>query len=646
MIALEQVEESLALFAEGIAGRYIHIRSAGEQEHGERADPLRPAQTTEAIYLPEQLPTADRSAYLVMVLQQLGYRECGTYDFRYQAWCEHAGRTLPVLGPHTQPDRDSDFTKLFGTFPNPAVARRLFLMLEELRINAHVRRAYPGATRYLDAWHAELRNQLPSPEAPFDQLRAFVCGDRGECMAIAPVLIALESTSADVMTTADVLAELYPHFHHGRDILLDALNAEVSGAEWMQREARLEDWKDDLEEKSRQLLAVEMLQAEDALLRDGEDLDGETRDTSQTLYSMKSERDSLARRVEMERAALRHAVGTPKGHTRSFRYDEWNWLEHRYLKRHCRLYEERIQPEAGADVEALRKVIRQWRAQVKSQLSQLKPMGLQRVFRVHDGDELDLNAVLNARQDIRAGISPDERTYSRRDRVQRDICAAFLIDLSASTDDPINPPEPVAHEPDDEVPNLRDPYFEPPEEEPEEEPRKIIHVQREAMLVMASALDVLGDSFGIYGFSGYGHDCVEFYVAKEPDEALNLRVLNNIASMQPKRSTRMGPAIRHTVAKLVNAGQSMKILIVLSDGFPQDCDYGPLRGDHEYGVQDTARALAEATSKGIETFCITVDRSGHDYLKRMCPDSRYLMIDEMEDLPEALTKVYTTLTLR
>jgi len=645
VIALEQVEESLALFAEGLAGRYIHIKSSGEHA-GERRDPLRTEQSAEAIYLPEELPNADRGAYLVLVLQQLGYRECGTFAFRYHAWCEHAGRELPLQKPHVQPDRDSDFTKLFATFANPAAARRLFLLLEELRINAHLRRAYPGAARYLDDWQALMLSEQAPSDAPFDLLSAFVNGDRETCSEIEDNLATLESSSANVFTTADLLVMLYPHFHHDRDLVLDAINAEVSGTEWMQREARLEDWKDDLEEKARQLLAVEMLQAEDALLRDGDQLDGETRDTSQTLYSMKNERDNLARRVEMERAALRYAVGTPKGHTRSFRYDEWNWLEHRYLKRYCRLYEERIQPEAGTDVEELRKVIRQWRTQVKSQLAQLKPMGLQRVYRVHDGDELDLNAVLNARQDIRAGISPDERTYSRRDRVQRDICAAFLVDLSASTDDPINPPEPVAEDPDDDIPNLRDPYYEPVDAEPEEEPRKIIHIQREAMLVMASALDVLGDSFGIYGFSGYGHDCVEYFVAKEPDEALNLRVLNNIAAMQPKRSTRMGPAIRHTITKLVSAGQSMKILIVLSDGFPQDCDYGPIRGDHEYGLQDTARALAEAANKGIETFCITVDRSGHDYLKRMCPYARYLIIDEMEDLPEALTKVYTTLTLR
>ena len=196
--------------------------------------------------------------------------------------------------------------------------------------------------------------------------------------------------------------------------------------------------------------------------------------------------------------------------------------------------------------------------------------------------------------------------------------------------------------------NLRDPYDDDygldlasPEER-----RRIIDVQRESMLVMSAALERLGDSYGIYGFSGYGRECVEFYVAKEPNEPFTQRTLEAIASMKPRRSTRMGPSIRHAVTKLVASGNAMKILIILSDGFPQDADYGPERGDHEYGVQDTAKALSEAQSKGVEVFCVTVDKSGNDYLKRMCPANRYLIIDEIEDLPEKLSAVYQTLSGR
>jgi len=148
----------------------------------------------------------------------------------------------------------------------------------------------------------------------------------------------------------------------------------------------------------------------------------------------------------------------------------------------------------------------------------------------------------------------------------------------------------------------------------------------------------------VYGFSGYGHDGVELFVAKEPDERFGRHTLAAIAGMKPKRSTRMGPAIRHATRKLLDSGNSLKVLLIISDGFPQDCDYGPERGEHEYGVQDTAKALQEAHDKGVETFCVTVDRSGHDYLKRMCPEARYLVIEEIEDLPEQLSKVYEALT--
>ena len=103
-------------------------------------------------------------------------------------------------------------------------------------------------------------------------------------------------------------------------------------------------------------------------------------------------------------------------------------------------------------------------------------------------------------------------------------------------------------------------------------------------------------------------------------------------------------AIRHTARKLQASGAALKVMIIISDGFPQDCDYGPERGEHEYGVQDTAKSLEEAERAGIHTFCITVDRSGHDYLRRMCPDDQYMVIEEIAELPDALQKAYRRLT--
>ena len=626
MIELAEVEERLALFAEGISGRYLHIRAT------EDADPAEAYQSTEVLYLPGELDGDDPHAFHVLTLQQIGQRECGTFDFKLA----EAAERLPELALSAPAaSRDSDLTLFFRAFPSSGTARQLFRTLDLVRIDAHIRRAYPGAAKYMaDGMSDLLATVLASG---FDTRQ-------------------LTDEGATVYDVAEATVQLYPYL--AADVEYELIDTdEVSGVEWMQREARLEDWQEDEQHMSNQILAVEMMESEGVEAQNADAPGGEIRDTDIDLSSLEQDRDTLRRKIEMERAALRHATGQVKPGARSYRYDEWDMHHRRYLKKYCVLYEERLAPDADADLDEQRAVIRAWLRAVKPQLEQIRPTGLQRVNRVLDGDELDMNAVLEARQDIRAGCSPDERTYSRRERVHRDVCALFLVDLSASTDDPIEPVElPELDEWGDPVntpqsANLRDPFEDHPmfadlEAPPAEPPRKIIDIQKEAMLVMASALDALGDNFGIYGFSGYGHDCVELFVAKEIGEAFAPSTLRSISAMSPKRSTRMGPAIRHGVARLTDSGHAMRVLIVVSDGFPQDCDYGPDRGDHEYGLMDTAKALQEAAAKGVETFCITVDRSGHDYLKRMCPTARYMVIEEMEDLPAALSKVYSALTAR
>jgi nitric oxide reductase activation protein len=225
-----------------------------------------------------------------------------------------------------------------------------------------------------------------------------------------------------------------------------------------------------------------------------------------------------------------------------------------------------------------------------------------------------------------------------------------LLDMSASTDfaipDPDAPPPPPAPEPtapswdttfDYAFHNDREPGPVLPK-------RRVIDVGRESLALMAQALETLGDAYALYGFSGYGRDNVEFHVAKEFGERLAPRVWSAMAAMQPRSSTRMGTAIRHALTRLVAQQARLKVLIVISDGYPQDRDYGPDARDDEYGIQDTARALMEAHHAGVQTFCVTIDPAGHDYLRRMCPDAHYLIIDEVNELPHELTKVYRALT--
>jgi len=123
-------------------------------------------------------------------------------------------------------------------------------------------------------------------------------------------------------------------------------------------------------------------------------------------------------------------------------------------------------------------------------------------------------------------------------------------------------------------------------------------------------------------------------------EPLGTAVKSRIGGIVPKRSTRMGAALRHAIEKMGAVGARVKHLMLLSDGFPQDDDYGEDRRSHVYGIRDTAVALREADAAGITPFCITVDRAGHDYLREMCDASRYMVIDDIGALPRELPKIY------
>ena len=665
MVALIDVESALTLFAEGIAGEYYHIKPTSE--FGSRQFTLEDDQTAMAVdtvYVPDELDYPDAAAYRVLVMLQLGQKEFGTYRFALATAIER----IPALAELAAPDariRASDFALFFAHAPHPGVLKRLFLACELRRITARLLTRYPGLTGHLTRYRQhrfDLTGAFPIDDvfSLIDAIELVANGVPASAMDDAtgfaePALQALDrmqSEDADVYDAAAVALELYlsclPLLPPPDAMAELPATSEEDALEWMQREARMEDWEESLDQID-QTLFLEMLEESEVEAGNADALENATlRDENVDIKALSDERDNLKRKIEMERSSVRDALGQATPGTRSYRYDEWDHLGHRYLRAWCRLFEARLESDGQADPAELKRVIQQHANAVMQKLEQIKPLGYQRVKRVADGDELDFNALMEARQDVRAGISPDERVYSRKDRVHRDVCAAFLVDLSASTDDPIEPPEPPPPLPEGTDINLRDPYDDDLSLDlaAPEERRRIIDVQRESMLVMSAALERLGDSYGIYGFSGYGRECVEFYVAKEPNEPFTQRTLEAIASMKPRRSTRMGPSIRHAVTKLVASGNAMKILIILSDGFPQDADYGPERGDHEYGLQDTAKALTEAQSKGVEVFCVTVDKSGNDYLKRMCPPHRYLIIDEIEDLPEKLSTVYQTLSGR
>jgi nitric oxide reductase activation protein len=171
--------------------------------------------------------------------------------------------------------------------------------------------------------------------------------------------------------------------------------------------------------------------------------------------------------------------------------------------------------------------------------------------------------------------------------------------------------------------------------------KRIIDVEREGLVMMAEALESIGDRWAVYGFSTERRDKVDFHVIRDFDEPFNDAVKMRFEGIKPMAQTRLGAAIRHANRMLGRQNSLIRLLILLSDGRPYDVDYG----DVDYAVEDTKMALWEGRTKGINSYCITVDKKSRDYLSHMYGDANYTIIDNIDALPISLPLIYKKLTV-
>ena len=331
----------------------------------------------------------------------------------------------------------------------------------------------------------------------------------------------------------------------------------------------------------------------------------------------------------------------------TFVYDEWDFRADDYKPRWCIVRQKTM---AEGDPNFFASTLHDYASlvvQIRRQFELMVPEMFRKVRKLEDGEDIDIDDVIEALVDIRTGVSPSDKFYWRRNKVQRDVAAAFLLDTSASTAEAI-----------DEAKRSRDDWDAPDDpveymvwlrnrrgEAMRRSYKRIIDVEKEAIVLIANALEAIGDIYGVYGFSGYGRENVEFYTIKDLDENFTERVKRRIDRIAPLHATRMGPAIRHVTSKLERQEARTKLLFLISDGRPQDRGYSREGVEKEYAVHDTKMALDEARRKDIEAFCLTVDKNGHDYLKTMCQDIGYEVLDDTQVLPQRLLFLYKRLTM-
>ena len=228
-----------------------------------------------------------------------------------------------------------------------------------------------------------------------------------------------------------------------------------------------------------------------------------------------------------------------------------------------------------------------------------------RLTRQRDGEELDLAACVQALVDMRTGNSADDRLYSTVRPARRTMAIALLVDVSGSTDAPVNATQ------------------------------QVIDVEKEAVLLASEALDALGDRYVIMTFSGTGADDVRLGVVKDFGEPNGAPVRRRIAALAPQGNTRLGAALRHATALLSHEPAGHRLLLIISDGRPNDIG----RYEEAYGVEDSRQAINEARAKGVFPFCLTVDREGAEYLPRIFGEAGHTILRHPDQLPVALVGV-------
>ncbi|OYZ56642.1 MAG: VWA domain-containing protein, partial [Sulfuricurvum sp. 24-42-5] len=169
---------------------------------------------------------------------------------------------------------------------------------------------------------------------------------------------------------------------------------------------------------------------------------------------------------------------------------------------------------------------------------------------------------------------------------------------------------------------------------------RVIDTIQDALMVFAESLHRLQDRFAIYTFSSIKNTKVNFHIIKNFNEKYSDTIRGRIDAIKPGYYTRMGAAIRES-AKILDKQQSAnKLLLILSDGKPNDVD----RYDGRYGIEDTKKAIEEAKQKGITPFCITIDLDAKEYLPYLFGRNSYAVIRDAQKLPKLLPEIYMNLT--
>jgi hypothetical protein len=623
-LRLEQVAATLRLYLEGLTGRPLVIRPVGEVVQGYQ---LHDGQT---VILPPLIADFEEEhhnfkLYKALAAHAAGQIEFGTYQENFAAL--YAVQTEVMLAfasasPQTAETQTQaptvNFLSVLQYFPEQETAHRIFTTVENGRIDRHLRQQYRGLRRDLDFIAHLLAAQRPALGQLADSTIIFevlfqlaICGQVTPTLrqAYASVVSRVEeifvnyinahSTVADSLWATLLIYQLISDSQERREVPMQSPQASDTDDSAEMAASGAEDLPDAPDMAAQPLAAAEPFSFWNPLSQ-------QSWDTKPDLFTSASE-DTTSMEQALEPG------------DKVFFYDEWDRDLGDYRPHWCRVIERRSLSSNNGFVESVRARHAGIIAAVRHQFQLLRPESLRRIIGEIDGEDFELQALIDYAIDRRTSGRVSERLYTRKLRRQRDVVVSFLLDMSSSTARMVS-----------RYPNQ--PYTKPGQ--------RIIDIEKEGLVLMSEALGAIGDGYAINGFTSEGRRNVKFFVIKDFDEQYNTVVEKRINGVNYQSNTRLGAAIRHASWQLMAQTARTKLLIILSDGRPYDHDYG----DSRYAREDTKIALRQAKMSEITPFCITIDQESEEQLRELYGEVGYTIIDNVLRLPEKLPGIYRRLT--
>ncbi|MBO68221.1 MAG: nitric oxide reductase activation protein [Acidiferrobacteraceae bacterium] len=587
-VTLDKTVMILDHYFRGLSGREIHIK-AGNDTYTD----------TETAWLPKKIAE---------------YSSKKDNFILYKAKCAHLWAQIHH-GTFRRSSRNSKWlSERLNTYSNPALAIKIFSVLEAYRLDACISRTLPGLALEMATLARHDAVEYISP-------------------AWRRAIKHIENEYASVEDTIGFVDELYveseiPKSKPWQSALhLDEVEATTSVR--INRESiQIRDW---LIKQIEQGIGSEALNIRAEELTQSDYDSSRTRWKSQTGSQSISIPETIAKlfhstSLDVDLSLSEYLIPTSNGETNSklndqhrdrsfddsnglspldggYYYDEWDFQRQNYRKNWCYLREIDMPPSTDPLVNRTLEKYSGLVLQLRRTFEGIRGVD-RRLKRQPEGDDIDLEAIVEAQSVGMAGHELPDRLFTKPKRLERDTAVIFMVDVSGSTKGWINDAE------------------------------------RESLVLLCEAIEVLGDQYAIYGFSGMTRKRCELYRIKHFHERYNDEVKTRIAGIKPKDYTRMGVTIRHLTYLLRNIEAQTRLLVTLSDGKPDD--YDGYRG--EYGIEDTRKALIEARQAGIHPFCITIDKTARDYLPRMYGEASYTLVSDVKKLPGKVSEIYRRLT--